>query len=61
MRLLDTVVDIARRMGVARVEVAANEHTSAFYDAAGFVPVGMVELRFGPVPRMHRAIEAAAG
>ena len=56
MRLMDAVVDTARQAGVARVEVTANEHASSFYDAAGFVPVGMVELRFGPVPRMHRAI-----
>ena len=57
MRLLDTVVDTARRMGVARVEVAANEHAAAFYDAAGFVQVGVEERLFGPVPRMHRAVQ----
>ena len=56
MRLMDMVVDTARLAGVARIEVTANEHASAFYDAAGFVQVGMVELRFGPVPRQHRAI-----
>ena len=55
-RLMDMVVATARRAGVARVEVTANEHASDFYAAAGFVPVGVVELRFGPVPRMHRAI-----
>ena len=50
------VVDTARRAGVARVEVTANDHASAFYDAAGFVQVGMVELLFGPVPRKHLAV-----
>lgn len=56
MRLVEAVVDTARRLGVARVEVTANDHASAFYDAAGFVQVGMVELLFGPVPRKHLAV-----
>ena len=55
-RLVDAVVDAARRAGAARVEVTANEHASAFYEAAGFVKVGMVELLFGPVPRRHLAV-----
>ena len=53
MRLVAAVADTARRAGVARVEVTANDHASAFYDAAGFVQVGMVETRFGPAPRQH--------
>ena len=56
MRLVDEVVDGARRAGAARVEVTANEHASAFYDTAGFVRVGVVELLFGPVPRRHLAV-----
>ena len=56
MRLMDMVVETARRAGVARVEVTANEHAGDFYDAAGFVQVGMVETLFGPVPRMHRTM-----
>lgn len=56
MRLVDVVVDTARRAGAARVEVTANEHASGFYDAAGFVQVGTVELLFGPVPRKHLAV-----
>ena len=56
MRLMDVVVDTARGAGVPRVEVTANEHASGFYDAAGFVQVGMVELLFGPVPRKHLAV-----
>jgi len=56
MRLMDVVVEAARLAGVARIEVTANEHASAFYDAAGFVQVGMAETLLGPVPRMHRAL-----
>ena len=56
MRLMDAVVDTARRTGVPRVEVTANDHASPFYDAAGFVQVGMVDTLFGPVPRKHLAI-----
>jgi ribosomal protein S18 acetylase RimI-like enzyme len=56
MRLVDEVVDVARRAGVARVEVTANDHASAFYDAAGFLQVGLVDLLFGPVPRKHLAV-----
>ncbi|MEQ1786692.1 MAG: GNAT family N-acetyltransferase [Acidimicrobiales bacterium] len=52
-RLVDAVVETARRAGVTRVEVTANDHASGFYDAAGFVAVGTVETRFGPAPRKH--------
>lgn len=56
MRLVEAVVETARRAGVTRVEVTANDHASAFYDAAGFVEVGRVETRFGPAPRKHLAV-----
>ncbi len=56
-RLVDAVVDTARRAGVARVEVTANDHASAFYVAAGFVQVGTVETVFRPAPRMHLAVD----
>lgn len=56
LRLLDVVVDTARTAGVARVEVTANGHASAFYDAAGFLEVGTVDLLFGPAPRKHLAV-----
>lgn len=55
-RLVDAVVETARRADTTRVEVTANDHASAFYDAAGFVPVGTVETRFGPAPRKHLAV-----
>jgi predicted N-acetyltransferase YhbS len=45
--------DIARAQGVARITVTANPHALEFYGAAGFVPAGAAETRFGPAPRMH--------
>ena len=56
MRLMDAVVDTARRTGVSRVEVTANDHASPFYEAAGFVQVGMVQTLLGPAPRKHLAV-----
>ena len=55
-RLVEAVVETARGVGAVRVEVTANEHASAFYDAAGFVQVGMADTFFGPVPRKHLII-----
>ena len=55
-RLLDAVVEVARSAGLARLEVTANDHAGAFYDAAGFVPVGLVETELGPAPRQHRVL-----
>jgi GNAT superfamily N-acetyltransferase len=51
-RLVLDVVDRARRAGVGRVEVTANQHALAFYEDAGFVFLHEVETRFGPAPRM---------
>jgi GNAT superfamily N-acetyltransferase len=56
LRLLDAVVEVARGAGVARLEVTANDHAAAFYAAAGFVPVGVVETELGPAPRQHRLL-----
>jgi GNAT superfamily N-acetyltransferase len=55
-RLMDAVVDTARRTGVGRIEVSANEHARAFYEGAGFEQVGMADTLGQPVPRMHLAI-----
>ena len=55
-RLVDAVVDTARRAGASRVEVTANEHAMAFYEQAGFVQVGMATLQYGVAPRMHLSI-----
>lgn len=43
----------ARARGVRRIEVTANPHAAAFYDAMGFVPAGEAQTLFGPAPRMH--------
>ena len=46
------IVTRARQAGIARIEVTANRHALAFYDAVGFVYDHDVETRFGPAPRM---------
>jgi GNAT superfamily N-acetyltransferase len=51
--LVEDVLDQARRAGVGRLTVAANPHAMAFYTAAGFVPDGTEQTRFGPVPRLR--------
>jgi GNAT superfamily N-acetyltransferase len=50
--LVEDVVAAARRRGVLRVTVTANEHALAFYERAGFVAQGVVQTTFGPAPRM---------
>jgi hypothetical protein len=41
---------------VTRVEVSANDHALAFYEAVGFVQIGMVDTVLRPVPRMHLVV-----
>jgi ribosomal protein S18 acetylase RimI-like enzyme len=48
----DAVAD-ARRLGVGRIEVTANEHARAFYESVGFVEIGQAETQFGPALRMQ--------
>jgi len=55
-RLVAAAVDTTRRSGVGRIEVNANEHARAFYEAVGFVEVGVAELEYGTAPRMHLAL-----
>ena len=55
-RLMAAVRDTARRAGVGRVEVSANEHARAFYEEVGFEQVGIVDTLHQPVPRMHLTI-----
>jgi GNAT superfamily N-acetyltransferase len=43
----------ARAAGATRIEVTANEHALAFYEAAGFVRQGTAATQFGGAPRMH--------
>lgn len=52
-RLLADVATLARRKGIARIEVTANPHADAFYRSVGFVFVGETETQFGPAERME--------
>jgi ribosomal protein S18 acetylase RimI-like enzyme len=49
--LVADAVGRMRSVGVARIDVTANEHAAAFYDAVGFVTTGTAETEFGPAPR----------
>lgn len=51
--LVMDIVEVARKHGVRRIEVTANEHALGFYKKAGFVFDKEVETRFGPALRMH--------
>ncbi|MET0421829.1 MAG: GNAT family N-acetyltransferase [Acidimicrobiia bacterium] len=55
--LIDDLVAIARRLGAARIDVTANDHALAFYEAVGFVADGRVATPLGgDATRMHLAI-----
>ncbi len=43
---------IASSRSIGRLEVTANPHALAFYEATGFVAIGVVETRFAPAPRL---------
>ncbi len=47
----------SRRDGVGRIEVDANDHALAFYEAAGFRSVGRVALAHGTPTRMCVTID----
>jgi GNAT superfamily N-acetyltransferase len=47
------VVERARAAGVARINVTANSHALAFYDALGFITDGLIATRARDTPRMH--------
>lgn len=51
--LVHDVVVGARKLGVGRVEVTANNHALGFYTRVGFVFDREVGTRFRPAPRMH--------
>jgi GNAT superfamily N-acetyltransferase len=50
------LIAIARGRGSGRVEVTANPHALAFYAKVGFVVFREDTTRFGPAPRMRRAV-----
>jgi predicted N-acetyltransferase YhbS len=51
------IVDVLRARGVARLEVTANPHASAFYEAVGFCATGIADTEFGSAPRMALMIQ----
>ena len=50
--LIRDVAEQARRRGIARVEVDANDHALRFYEEVGFVAVARVALDHGTAVRM---------
>ena len=59
--LVDDAVELARSRGVPRIEVTGNDHARAFYDAIGFVAVGMVATPLGPLAhRMYLDVDERA-
>jgi GNAT superfamily N-acetyltransferase len=51
----------ARARGVLRIDVTANPHARAFYEHAGFVPVGTADTRFGTAPRLRLDLARSTG
>ena len=51
--LVADAVAIAKGQSFVRLEVTANPHAQAFYEAAGFTADQMVETDFYPGQRMH--------
>jgi GNAT superfamily N-acetyltransferase len=54
--LIEDLVTQAGALGVRRINVTANNHALAFYEALGFVTDRVIATRFGEAPRMHRDI-----
>jgi GNAT superfamily N-acetyltransferase len=50
--LLRDLVERARGLGLARLEVTANQHALAFYEAVGFVTDGERATQFSVAPHM---------
>jgi ribosomal protein S18 acetylase RimI-like enzyme len=51
--LVSDTAATARARNLSRIEVTANDHALAFYEAVGFVRDGTVSTPFGSAPRMH--------
>lgn len=54
--LVEDAMKRAARSGTDVMEVTANPTAQEFYQRLGFVTCGVVETRFGPAPRMRRAM-----
>jgi GNAT superfamily N-acetyltransferase len=57
--LIETMVSVAANRGWGQIEVDANPHAQRFYEQAGFVTVGRVQLEHGVAVRMLRATAVA--
>jgi GNAT superfamily N-acetyltransferase len=55
-RLVEDLVDTARRDRIKSVQVTANPHAVVFYRSVGFVHLRNTNTTFGPAPRMQLAI-----
>jgi len=55
-RLVERVAADARADGSTAIEVTGNDHARAFYEAAGFVPIGMADTEGHPAVRMRRSL-----
>jgi GNAT superfamily N-acetyltransferase len=55
-RLVSGIAADAADLGVPWIEVTANPHAAAFYESAGFEPVGSMQTGFGDAPRLRRTI-----
>jgi len=51
--LISDVADQARRRGISRVEVDANDHALRFYEEVGFVALERIALDHGTAVRMR--------
>ncbi len=54
--LVEDAAARARAAGARRLEVIANPRAVAFYEAVGFAAGEAATTRFGPAPRMRRAL-----
>ena len=55
--VLDAIT-IARTAGLGSIEVTANEHALAFYDQAGFEPIGQMDTPLGVrAPRLRLRVD----
>jgi GNAT superfamily N-acetyltransferase len=50
--MMAAIVEDARARGIRRIEVTANVHAMAFYDAVGFRRIGTVDTELRQAPRM---------
>ena len=59
--LMAAIVDDALTRDIRRIEVTANVHAMAFYEAVGFQHIGTADTELRPAPRMALAFGAERG